>query len=276
MAIILALLSCAAQKPLWGDPDSGFILSYRATGEEAIEYQHNNRVTQELEMMGYPVKTVTDSNMVFSVIVREQEEDSLSLHITLDHFSIDVSNPPQSFSPDTSHLAGKSFSMALSPQGKESDLSEAQALTYVMAPGATSSLKSTFDGSFPDLPIEAVRIGGAWPSTDDLTSNDNNTRIHLLIDWINTLVGIETVSARECVRISSKASGTIEGEGFDPGLGNFTFKGDVTGSANWLFAYKEGTLAEAKSEFASDIAIENPMGEMPVAWAVANEIKRTQ
>jgi len=276
MALILVLLSCAVQKPLWGDLDTGLTLSYRATGDSPIKYQHNASTTQELEMMGYPVKTVSDVDMAFSFVATDRQGDDLSLHITLDHFFLDISNPPQSFSPDTSHLAGKTFTMGLSSQGKESSLSEAESLTYARGPGSTSSLKTFFDASFPDLPTTPITIGGTWPSADNVTSNDSNTKIHLAIDWINLLEGTAVVDSRECVKISSKASGIMEGSGTDPGLGSFTFRGDITGSATWFFAYKEGVLAGSKVEFASNIEIVNPMGNMPVKWATTSKTRRVE
>lgn len=270
---VLILFGCAARKPLWGDPESGLILSYRATEGKALKYRNTSSTVQELDMMGQPMKTTIETVMGFTAIPKVQEEENLLLAITVDKLDINAAGPMGSMPLATGQLLGKGFDMTLSPMGKELNLSGAAALTYQVNPGATTSLKSMFDGSFPDLPGRPVKIGDTWPGTDDVTTNDNNTRMHFVLEHVNVLEGIETVDGLECVRIASKMSGTIEGDGADPGLGDFTFDGKGKGTSTWYFAYKEGVLAKSKTELTFVIDVASAMGPIPVTMVVTNEMK---
>lgn len=178
-----------------------------------------------------------------------------------------------SMAANTGSIPGKGFDMTLSPMGKELDLSGATALTYQTAPGATASVKPMFDMRFPDLPSQPVKIGDTWPSTDDVTSNDNNVSVHFVLEILNTLEGLETVDGLECVKITRKLSGTLDGEGTDPGLGAFTLDGKIKGTSTWYFAHKEGVLAGSKTELAYDINVASAMGPIPMALEDTQEIK---
>lgn len=270
---VLILFGCAAQKPLWGDPDSGLLLSYRATEGKALKYQNTGRSVTELDLMGQLTKTVQTTDMGFTAIPKGQGEENLVLEITVDRLYINTTSPQGSMAANTGSIPGKGFDMTLSPMGKELDLSGAMALTYQTAPGATSSVKSMFDMSFPDLPSRPVKIGDTWPSTDDVTSNDNNVRAHYVLEIANTLEGFETVDGRECVKITRKLSGTVEGDGTGEGLGNFTFDGKSKGTSTWYFAYKEGVLVESKTVLSHDININSSMGPLPVTIEDTQEIK---
>jgi len=270
---VLILFGCAAQKPLWGDPDSGLILSYRATEGKALTYQNTSRTVTELDVMGQPIKTEAVRDLGFTAIPGAQGKENLVLGITVDKLDLNTTGAQGSMSPETGQILGKRFDMTLSPLGRELDLSGATALTYQTSPGATGSVKSMFDGSFPDLPAQPVKIGDSWPSTDDMTSNDNNTRIHLVREVVSTLEGIETVDGVECVRVASKISGTLDGSGSAPGLGDFTLSGKSKGTSIWYFAYKEGVLAGSKMALSSDMNVDSAMGPIPVTMADTNEIK---
>ncbi len=272
IAAVLLVLGCAEPKPMWGDPASGLVLTYRSAEGTVSKYQVTSNVVQELNIMGQPTKTVSDAVMDFSSAAKGMRGGNQVFGITVDALRIDVSSAQGSMTADTGGTVGKGFDMVLSPVGKEMDLSGATALTYQTGPGAKNNLKPLFETIFPDLPARPAKIGDTWTSTDDTTTDDGNTRLHTVVANVDTLEGLETLDGRECIKVTRKMSGTMEGEGNQMGV-DFKLSGTVTGTATWHFAYKTGVLAESSSVSSANADIESSMGTIPMTTKVTDALK---
>jgi len=269
---LVILMGCAAQKPLWGDPDSGLVLYYRMPEAEALEYQYALQDAQVLEAMGQSMITKSKVNMGFSAAAKGQKEENLLLGITVGSLNVDITSPQGNISLDTSSIPGEGFDMTLSPSGKELELSGAAALTYQTGPGSRSSVKSMFDRTFPDLPDEPVEIGATWMSTDDVTNHDNNTTARTVVEIVNVLEGLEIVDGLDCAKIARKLSGTLKGEGSQMGS-PFTFDGEIKGTSTVWFAYKEGVLVSSRTNLAGKLNAKSAMGSIPVKTESTEELK---
>lgn len=267
---------CAVTKPLWGDPESGLILTYRLAEGKVVQYQNTDAMVQELNIMGQLMKTETKTDMDFSATSKGKDAENLVLGITVDRFRIDVDGPQGNRSPDTGAITGKGFDMTLSPMGRELDLSGATALTYQTGPLTKGSVKPMFDTIFPDLPAQPVKIGDTWTSIDDTASDNGNTKLHTVMENVDVLEGFETVDGLECVKITRKMSGTVTGEGNQMGT-DFTLKGEIKGTATWYFAYKEGILARLTMKSSANIDVDSAMGmKIPMTQESKSEIKLIQ
>jgi hypothetical protein len=59
------------------------------------------------------------------------------------------------------------------------------------------------------------------------------------------LEGFDTADGMECVKITGKYSGTIEGKGEQQGV-ELATRGDLEGTTTWYFAYKEGLFVKQR------------------------------
>ncbi len=253
--IIGMLAGCAAKTASpWGDPETGLILQYRMEENQVLKYQTSAEQTQDIEVMGQAISTETISSSAFSVKSKGLKENNHLLHVTIDSMSINISSPQGDLSPDLSSVIGESFEMILSPLGRELDVSDAASIKYEMGPAGSRSVESNFQTVFPDLADRPVKIGDTWSSTDTITEKTGMGEIILNFESINTLEGFETVDGLECIKVTAKITGTLDGKGEQMGV-EMSFKGDIEGTETWYFAYKEGVFVKGITTAHTDATI---------------------
>jgi hypothetical protein len=234
------LAGCADRKVnLWGDPQTGLILTYRMPEKQALNYQFSSSQTQNIEVMGQSVITESNQTIGFSVQSKGMKDNHHLLGLTIEAMKVDVKSPQGSLLPDMSAVVGKSFDMTISDLGKELDLLGTASIQYDLGPSGKRNVASSFQAFFPDLPGRVVKIGDAWTAEDLVTDKTDSVEIRIRLKNEHKLDGFETVAGLECARIKTAVAGTLEGEGEQQGMG-LTFKGDIKGTDTWYFAYKEG------------------------------------
>jgi len=270
---VFALGGCAARKPavVWGDPESGLILTYRMPEKEALSYRFSTDQTQNVEVMGRSIATESHLTIGFSVQTKGMKDNNRLLGLRIDAMKVDVKGPQGPLSPDMKAVIGKSFDMTLSDLGKEIDLSGAASIQYDMGPSGKRNLASIFQAFFPDLPGRAVKIGDSWTAEDVITDKTDSVEIRILIKNEHRLDGYETVAGLECARIKTAVTGTLEGKGEEQGMG-LTFKGDIKGTDTWYFAFKEGFYVKLFSTASVDGTI-HASGPQSMTMALIQDIK---
>lgn len=240
LASTLILAGCAAKTTaIWGDPQTGLMLTYRLPEEKSLEYRFAIDQTQTIEVMGQVVDTDSDQSIGFSVRAKGMKDGNQQLGVTIDSMRVKVVSPQGSMSPDTSSIIGKSFDMTLSELGKEVELSGAASIQYDLGPSGKRNISASFQSMFPDLPGRPVTVGDTWTTEDLITDKTEAVEIRIRFKNEHRLDGFETFEGMECARIKTAVSGTLEGEGEQQGMA-LTFKGDISGEDTWYFAYKEG------------------------------------
>lgn len=241
VVVMLAMLAgCAAKTASpWGDPKTGLILQYRMAEDQVLKYQTSAEQTQDIEVMGQAMTTETTSSSAFTVISKGLKENNHLLHVTIDSMSVDISSSQGDLSPDLSSVIGESFEMVLSPLGKELDVSDAASIQYDLGVGGSRSVETNFQTVFPDLADKPIKIGDTWSSTDTITEKTSIGEVILSFESVNTLEGFETVDGLECIKVTARVTGTLDGEGEQMGV-EMSFKGEIEGTETWYFAYKEG------------------------------------
>ena len=245
IAVVIGILAgCAAKTASpWGDPRTGLILQYRMAKDQVLKYETSVEQTQDIEVMGQAMSTETTSSSAFTVKSKGLKENNHLLHVTIDSMSVDISSPQGDLSPDLSSVIGKSFEMILSPLGRELDVSGAASIEYELGPAGTRSVESNFQAVFPDLAERPVKVGDTWPSTDTITEKSGLGDVVISIESVNTLEGFETVNGVECIKVTAKVTGTLDGQGEQMGV-EISYKGDIEGTETWYFAYKEGIFVK--------------------------------
>lgn len=245
--LISLLAGCAAKKAFWGDVKTGLILEYRMPQDPALNYQFTSDMTQNLEVMGQAMKNIINLDMLFSAKLKGMEGNNNLLLITIDSAKTDVQSPQGNISPDMSPVFGKSFNMTLSPLGKELKITGGDTITYSLGQGGERTLTSNFQTIFPDLPGKSVKIGDSWTTNDTININEGGTKMRMTFVSVNTLQGFETVDGHECAKVTTQATGKLDGEGEQMGA-NLYFDGDIQSKDVWYFAYKEGIFVKSISD----------------------------
>ncbi len=272
---ICILTGCAAKTaPVWGDPQTGLILQYRMPEGQVLKYESWGETHQTMDVMGQTIDVDIDSSNAFTVTSKGQKEKDHQLTITIDGMSIKIQSPQAELEADMSDVIGKSFDMVLSSLGQELELIGAEAIEYDMGPEGTRNIAAGFQDIFPAVVNRPVKVGDTWPDESIVTDKSSSGEALIKVSSINTLEGFETIDGLECVKVSSKASGTIEGTGEQQGMELIT-KGDIKGTATWYFAYKEGLFVKQTMEGSVEGTVNVPSQsiDIPYTREMTSEIK---
>lgn len=255
--ISILLLSCAAKKPPWGDPETGFILKYRMKPNQVFTYHNEANEITTMEMMGQSMESETNRPMTYSIKMTGLDDVKNYLtEITIDSIYWSVHSMQGDLEPDVKPVIGESFGLTISPLGKRVEFKNTDQLPEIdlgqMA--GTRDVKSLFESPLVELSENPVKIGDSWKTTEESTETRNNLDITTIAETVNTLEGYETIGDTECLKIKSQTTGTVDGVGNISGM-DMVFEGDLEGPTTWFFDYKKGVLMKAVSEIAVEATI---------------------
>jgi hypothetical protein len=240
---VVSLTGCAAKHDVWGDPQSGLVLSYRVTGDRALNYQTTVEMTQTMETMGRSRSFGSTKATDFSLVSKGREGDDLELEITIERMSVEIQTPRGEINRDLKEVEGKSFAMNLSPLGGESNLSGAEEVMYQIPPLGPQNVASDFQAIFPDLAGRPVRVGESWTTSQTIADERFESEAVFELTNENTLEGLETIDGIECAKITSRINGTWRTTEVSAASREEVL-GTLTGTGVWYFAYREGLLVQ--------------------------------
>lgn len=278
LAMIVSLFIGCAKKPFWGNEQTGFILNYRLAPKQVWKYSSTNDQNMNMEQMGQSIAVKTNSLTIYTITgTGMNQQKNLLADVKLDTMSIASTSAYGDNKPDLSSIIGKEFGISFTSKGKELDYTRTEALEvdFGMMAGSKQNLSSNFRNLFPDLPMQPIKIGESWTSKDTLTLPQSDLEINIKTETINKLEGQEVVAGMECLKITSKSKGVIDGKGERMGMG-MHMEGDMDVTSTWYFAYKLGTFVKAESEsfVESTIAISGPQNfTMPMSQETKSEVK---
>ena len=220
----------------------GIVLKYNFPVGKPLTYSSRTNIDQEMEMNGSQIPVTVSINLVCTITGQGNVGDNLKLDIRLDTLSQNIESPNGSGGGPVTDVEGKSFTMILSPLGKELDLKDAEKITYTVE-GQESNVSQTFTDYFPDLQNRELKPGDTWSSNDTLNSKATTMSVKQIAKSDNKFEGIVNVDGLECARITSTVSGTREQTGESMGM-DISIKGTFTGTNEFLFAVKEGYLVK--------------------------------
>lgn len=273
--IVVLFAACAATGPPKGDPATGVSLRYHLPSNKPLNYSLSNTVNQNLEVMGQSMDTDVNTNYEIQVNSTGFKKNRHQLRVTINDMNMGINSTQGNFSPDVSAISGKSFTMALSPFGRETALTGAESLTYNLGQAGDRSIASDFQGFFPDLSDRPVKIGDSWTTWDTLHISDSSSDIRMIMNHHHTLDGVETINGRACVRIASQVSGIMDGKGFQQGT-PLEFNGKIQGADTWFFDYREGVFVKSVSESTTDANIDAGGMSIPLTLKIRAESSLVQ
>jgi hypothetical protein len=250
-AVLLSLLAgCAAKKPLWGGPDTGYILTYRIAPQTMLRYDHKIQSVQSMEMMGQTMESTTDNLFRFTFSGRGvNAEKNLLLTVGFDSAAMSMKAMGQDRNIDLSSIRGKSFGLILSPLGKVVAMEGADSITVDFGPmsGGKQSVKGLFRAQYPRLPDRPVKIGDSWTVEDVESTPQSGLEITTKSQTNNVLEGFETVGGEECLKVAFTTKGTVEGSGEQMGA-QVAIESELESKGTWYFAYKKGVFIKSFTE----------------------------
>jgi hypothetical protein len=264
----LVLAGCAMKKPMWGDPETGFILKYNITQDQVLNYKSVADSIETTNMMGQSIEASTKFNMDYNIKgTGADDQDNLLTQVTINDFGINISSSMQGeIAPDTSGLKGKSFGVSFSPIGDEIEfigIDDLPKIDFGQMSGGEQNVSRYFLDILPNLSDDPIKVGGTWSYQKEYNIEQGPLGITMKVESTNILEGLETVKGMECVRIKTQGKGTVEGSGNVMGT-ELKIKGDVDSTATWYFAYKKGLFVKVSGEEDVDLIIEaGTMGDIP-------------
>ncbi len=259
-ALAALVITGCAKKPMWGDPETGLILTYRMQEGVALTYRFTNEFEQAMDIMGQSMKITADDTHRFTIASRGAKTDNLAFTVTVDSISMNISTPQGEISPDLSALPGKSFEMVISPLGEELEIIGADAIEYETPGQGKRSIESTFLALFPDLPAGPVTVGDSWTTIDSIPDKSDSGEMLIVFNNTHTLAGYETMRGMECAKITTKFTGALRGTTMQGGMELVT-EATIEGSDTWYFAYEKGYFVESSSSGTAEGTIKDTGGQ---------------
>jgi hypothetical protein len=253
VAAALSLLpGCAAKKAL--PVEAGVVaLEYRLPPGSPLTYKSTQTSTQTMQVMNQYTNIDTRKSITFTLMPGTPKDNKQPLTVTIDSLAASMTVPQGEFSADASQVLGKSFEMALSPLGKELDITGADVIQYSLGSAGTRSVKPDFQTIFPDLGGKPLKVGDTWATTDTADVDESGMKLQIAVDNLNTFEGFEDIDGLRCARIGTVSKGTIKGEGEQQGM---------KGADVWFFAPGPGLLAKLTSDVSmtGTVAVGGPQG----------------
>jgi hypothetical protein len=224
----------------------GIVLKYKMPDNKVIKYRYDNAATQKMTVRDNPMTIEWAGMDAISIRPTGRASGGYALNVTFDSLDFKLTTPRGPIEPEMQPLCGKSFSMVLSPQGKESQVTSKEPLEVTLVATETHDVTTTYKAFFPDLPTRPLKIGDTWHSSDTVTESGASGTRTVILNSKNQLDGFETIGELRCARIVAEVTGTIEGAGQEAGVELIT-SGTITGTETWYFAYDEGLFVKTLS-----------------------------
>jgi hypothetical protein len=234
-------------------------IEYNYPSDRAIKYLSVSKVVQILDIEGQMMQVNANSAFGCSVKYTGNDKNNFVLEIGIDTLAQTVDGPQGSSGNTVSDIKGRTFKMKITPQGKESDFSDAEKVAFMMGESGATNITQFILDFFPDVPATSVKVGDTWNSTDSLYNKTASTTMSASIKSINKFEGIEVVNGIECMKITSAFSGdrymTAQTQGMD-----ILTRGPYTGTGILFFAVKEGYFIKQsnKTSLKGNIEISGP------------------
>jgi hypothetical protein len=224
-----------------------------------VSYVSSTNAVQSMDFSGMSMQVNVTMVLGTTVTAAVAEGESLKLKVMIDSMLQSIETPQGNVGGNIADVKGKSFAMVLSTSGKETDLTEAQKITYSADGNSQVELAQTFSNFFPDLPKNPVAPGESWTSRDTLKNKFSSASNTDIIESNNKFEGFETVDGIECAKITSIVKGSRQQNAQTMGMDIVT-TGDFTGTEELYFNIKDGYLVKqvSNSKMNGTIEISGP------------------
>jgi hypothetical protein len=243
IALVIALtpdsITLSQNRPVDTPKAGSVILKYHFPADKAVKYLNVSKIVQTMDINGQSMLVNVSSVLGCSIKSVGDLDKNLKLEIKIDSMAQNIESPQGSAGGVIKEVRGKVFTMVLSPEGKEVDLTEAKKVIINVEGSGQTDAAQSFADYFPDLPSGSVNPGYTWTSTDTVDSKSSTMSMLMIIKSDNKLEGFENINGVDCAKISSVLAGTrsmlTQSQGMD-----IKTTGTFTGNGLLYFAPGEG------------------------------------
>ncbi|MFC1502220.1 hypothetical protein ACFL6A_02295 [bacterium] len=250
---IIIVWSCAGHKPFdWGNPETGYRLSYRTKPGDSFHYISTWEAFNTTERGGQSYDNTSNRTMTYH-LKAEKNDSLLPFILTIDTLGTSFESSRGSNTPDYSPYSGKRARVYITPVGlhryRKTVLLDSISLPEGNNPFGPRDPKREFRLGFIKVPDRLIKTGDSWTDTriDTSTFNDT-TRQYTTTTIIDretsyTVLGEETKMGLACLHIKMESTSTREMWGIMRG-NDMSSEGEDESNTEIWFAYKEGILVE--------------------------------
>jgi hypothetical protein len=228
----------AQNAPLQNQQSEAVKLEYKYPADD-VKYLNSTQVVQDMDINGQSMKVNVTNVLGCTIKAAGMQENNIRLEISIDTLDQTIDVMGGISGGPVKEAIGKTFSMTISPEGKEVDLSGAEQVTFVSGNGDNSNVSQYFNDFFPDVPAGPISPGFTWSSSDSSFAKTSSTTIKQLIRSENKFEGFEKVGEINCAKITFVLSGTQEMKTQSQGM-DIKMYGPFTGKGELYFAPAEG------------------------------------
>jgi hypothetical protein len=204
-----------------------------------VKYLNTNKIIQTMDIMGQVMEANVFSAFGCSISQTGKQDGNLNLEVKVDTMGQRTESPNGSVGGAITEVIGKTFSITISPSGKEKDISQAEKITFNVEGSGPSDLSQSFYDYFPDLPVISISPGYTWTTTDTMNAKTPSMTMMMIITSENRFEDFETVDGIECVKITSTLSGTRDMK-IRTQENDIKLAGPFTGSGTLFFSPADG------------------------------------
>lgn len=243
-----------------GYASDSYKLKYKMKKGTTLNYTMDSKMESLQEVMGSEIESTTQSKAKIKITMEGENKDgNLTYLMVYESMLIELfSSMMDSTFKDPEGLIGKRVKKTITPNGDQIESVELDSIKLGMLPqggGLTSGREF-----LPNLPKDELKMGQTVSQTDVDSINTFGGAMVSKSEAKFTLIGNETKSGYDCLKIDVKGMVNVEGDGLMQGM-KFFIEGDGDFQRTLYFAPKEGVLvsSEDQTDIEMTIAITGQM-----------------
>jgi hypothetical protein len=214
-------------------------LVYNYPVNTPVKYKSTTKVVQDMDINGQSMQTNVISYVGLTMKSMGTAGSNFKISVTVDTMAQTVDSPAGFNGGAIPAIAGKSYNVVISPDGKIIDNSEAKNVTYSIVSGGTGDAVQITDNFFPVLPAGNLKPGYTWTAEDSTNSSTSTMNTLGTVKSENTFEGFELYNGVNCAKITTVLTGTrvmkTQAQGMD-----IKITGPYTGTMTVYFAPSAG------------------------------------
>jgi len=238
---------CASQKPLWGDPETGFILQYHQEKGAVSTYSYDTSNDMSITAANQTMDMTIGITAQMSYSIEDVKADKITYKLLLEDVKIttggSMGGAVANSIPDIQNMFKNPMLITSTKEGAEQ--------TFINAKDFQQFQNMNMSGQnfnfLLEFPKGRVKINDTWSSKQikDESVSGMSTRETENNNYI--LAGIEKRKDFECVKIQNNFTISVSGGGEQQGV-TADVAGSGKGTNTIYFAYKEGMIIESVME----------------------------
>jgi hypothetical protein len=239
VAFSFSSVSFSQENPAAKQKAADIKLFYNYPADHAVKYLTTTKVIQDMDINGQSMKVNVTNVLGCTIKAAGMQENNIRLEISIDTMEQTIDMMGAISGGPVKEAIGKTFSMTISPEGKEVDFSGAEQVVFRSSNGDSANVAQYFNDFFPDMPAEPISPGFTWLSSDSSIAKTSSMTRKELVKSESKFEGFEKVGEINCAKITFLISGTQEMKMQSQGMDIKTY-GPFVGKGELYFATAEG------------------------------------